>query len=212
MKILVFKDNIYEENAYLIKDKDVTVIDPGFNFEIINNYLKENELALNKILLTHGHIDHIGEVDLFVKEYKDVKVYISEADKSALYDGDLNASSCMNERKTLKNIDNNLTLVHDKENIDGFIFYLTPGHTKGSGVYLYKGYLFTGDTLFKNSIGRTDLEGGRESDMYRSLLFLTKSFSKKTIILPGHYQKSSIGEEIKNNDYLKKVLKNGGRR
>ena len=207
MKILVFKDNIYDENAYLIKDLDVTLIDPGFNFDIINKYLKDNELSLNKILLTHGHIDHIGELDLFVKEYKDVKVYISEKDYPLLYDKELNASKLMNERKSLKHIDNNVTIVHDKENIDGFTFYLTPGHTKGSGVYSYKEYLFTGDTLFKGSIGRTDLEGGKESDLMHSLKMIKESFSKKTIILPGHYAKTTLLDEINSNPYLKEKKK-----
>ena len=159
MKILVFKDNNYDENAYLVKDLDVTIIDPGFNFKIIDQYLKENNLSLNKILLTHGHIDHIGEIDLFVKEYPDVKIYISEKDYPLLYDRKSNASLEMDERKTLKHIDNNVNIVHDRENIGGFIFYSTPGHTKGSGIYLYKEYLFTGDTLFKGTVGRTDLEG-----------------------------------------------------
>ena len=205
MKIVVFKDNIYEENAYLIKDLDVTIIDPGFNFVVINNYLKENELPLNKILLTHGHIDHIGELDLFVNEYPDVKIYISEKDYPMLYDRSLNASKLMGERKNLKDIDNNVIIVHDKENIGGFNFYLTPGHTKGSGVYLYKEYLFTGDTLFRGTVGRTDLEGGKESDLIHSLKMIMESFSKKTIILPGHYSKTTLLDEIKNNQYLKLI-------
>ncbi len=203
MKILVFKDNIYDENAYLVKDLDVTIIDPGFNFKIIDQYLKENNLSLNKILLTHGHIDHIGELDLFVKEYPDVKIYISEKDYPLLYDRKSNASLIMDERKSLKHIDNNVNIVHDRENIGGFIFYSTPGHTKGSGIYLYKEYLFTGDTLFKGTVGRTDLEGGRESDLMHSLKMIKESFSKKTIILPGHYAKTTLSDEIKNNAYLK---------
>ena len=136
---------------------------------------------------------------------REVAVAVDKFLYLGVYPASLNASKLMGERKNLKDIDNNVIIVHDKENIGGFNFYLTPGHTKGSGVYLYKEYLFTGDTLFRGTVGRTDLEGGKESDLIHSLKMIMESFSKKTIILPGHYSKTILLDEIKNNQYLKLI-------
>ncbi len=206
MRIVSFKANEYDENAYLIKDKDnVYIIDPGFNFEDIKNFLLENNLTPSKIFLTHAHIDHTGDLYKFLSLNKDIKIYISEKDYSLLYDNDGNAINALSLKERFKKV-NNISYLYDKDNIDSFIFHSTPGHTKGSMCIEYKEFLFTGDTLFKNSIGRTDLPTGSMSDMNYSLKYIMNSFKKETIILPGHYSKTTLKDEIKNNYYLK-ILK-----
>jgi len=205
MKLLVISDNIYEENSYLVViDKLLTIIDPGYNFNKIDSYIIENNLKVSKILLTHGHFDHVGETEKILKKYGNLPIYISELDIPLLFDTKKNLSESKNV--VLKESDD-IRAVKDKDEVDGFIFYHTPGHTIGSSVIEYKNFLFTGDTLFKGSIGRTDLPTGKMSDLNRSLKMIMTSFSKSTIILPGHYSKTTLEDEIKNNQFLKQIKK-----
>ena len=206
MKILTFRGNGFEENAYLIKNADIVdLIDPGFNFSDIDKYLKDNNLSLRYILLTHGHIDHIGELAEFIREYKDIKIFISTEDYPLLFDKTLNASDYFEiNKKELKKLDN-IHQVKDQEKIDEYIFHKTPGHTIGSMVIEYKGYLFTGDTLFKGTVGRTDLPTGSLSDLNHSLKYIASHFSKQTIILPGHYATTTLKDELKDNIYMRRM-------
>ena len=210
MRILVFSGNIYEENAYLIKrEDDVTLIDPGFNFDAISSFLKENSLSPGRILLTHGHIDHFGETDKFYKEFGPIPTYIHEVDVPLLTDPLLNCADSMSKDiKILKGI-KNVNPVEDGSEISEFIFHLTPGHTKGSTVIEFKEMLFTGDTLFKGSVGRTDLPTGSLNEMNHSLKYLSTSFSKATVILPGHFEKTDLKNELKNNRFLQGIMHRG---
>ncbi|MCR5741730.1 MAG: MBL fold metallo-hydrolase [Gammaproteobacteria bacterium] len=206
MKIILFKHNEFEENAYLIKEEDkVTIIDPGFNYAEINDYLQKESLVIKNILLTHGHIDHIGELELFLKDNKDINVYISEKDYPFLFDSYLNASDYFRlSKKNMKEY-SNIYKVSEGFKVDGFEFYETPGHTVGSMVIKYNNYLFTGDTLFRGTIGRTDLPTGSMADMNYSLKKIADSFSKSIIILPGHYNKSTLKDELETNPLLMSV-------
>lgn len=208
MKILSFQTNSYDENAYLVvRSDDVTIIDPGFNFDSIDKYLTENNLKISRVLLTHGHADHIGELAKFMKKY-DFKTYINELDVPFLSDEELNCSKGLGIKVSIKNLVN-VFPVNDKDEIDGFIFYHSPGHTQGSSLIQIKDILFTGDTLFQGSIGRTDLPTGSLSALNQTLKMIVASFSKKTIILPGHYRKTTLKDEIQNNPYLKRIKKDG---
>ncbi len=204
MKIFLINDNLAKENCYIVlRDNEVTIIDPGFNYEKIEKIFTDSKYELKNIFLTHGHIDHTGCMDQLIKNHKDVKIYINELDVELLFNDTLNCSKIMGMSKVYpKNM--NLYFIKNKEEIDGFIFHHTPGHTKGSMVIELNDLLFTGDTLFKNSIGRTDLPSGSMVELKESLDYIRDNFSKKTIILPGHMGKSTLKEEIKNNPYLKK--------
>lgn len=208
MKVISFCENEFEENAYvIIRDKDVTIIDPGFNFDSIDNYLTEHDLLLTRVLLTHGHADHIGELNRFIKKY-DFKIYINELDVPFLNDEDLNCAKGLGLHVSIKNA-KNIVPINDLDEVEGFIFYHTPGHTQGSSIIRLNNMLFTGDTLFKGSIGRSDLPTGSLNDLTRSLKFIVSSFPKEIIVLPGHNEKTTLGEEIKKNQYIKTLKKDG---
>ena len=204
MKILRLSNNVFEENCYLVVEKDeITIIDPGFNYVKIKEYITSNNLLLKRVFLTHGHIDHIADIDKISKDYPNVPIYINEQDIPFLYDSTLNVSKQSGMAKTYS--DNmNIIPIFNETTIDGYRIYLTPGHTKGC-ILIEKGdYLFTGDTLFKGTIGRTDLPTGDIKEMEYSLKLISTSFSKDKKILPGHYDYSTLKDELKNNPYLKK--------
>lgn len=207
MKIFRLTDKLFEENAYIIvREKDVTIIDPGFNYNKIVTFLDENNLSLNRIILTHGHIDHINDIDKLSSKYKDVPIYINEFDADFLLDSSLNCSRQFGNPKVFsENL--NIIPVDGNAEIDGFSIYHTPGHTRGSMIIKISDKLFTGDTLFKESVGRTDLPTGSMKVLEESLTFILKTFKKDTTVYPGHYDKTTIKDELLNNTYLKKKNK-----
>ena len=207
MKVYCLSDNEMDENTYIVKRADdITIIDPGFNYSLIDKYLKENELKPTRILLTHGHIDHFCDTDKIYKNFGDIPLYISKFDYNFLFDESINCAKDLGLKGILKE-KKNVIKVDDKDNIDGFIFHLTPGHTPGSACIEIENLLFTGDTLFRGTIGRSDLPLGSMSQLNESIKYIATSFSKNTIILPGHYSKSTLIDELKNNPYLKDIKK-----
>ena len=208
MRILRVSDAIYEENCYIvIKDNDATIIDPGFNYRKIVDFFDKNGITPSRIILTHGHIDHIFDIDKLSEKYKDIPIYIHEQDSDFLFDGYLNCSSHFGATKTYPMTLNVIQVKGKEANIDSFKAYLTPGHTRGSMVIKIDDKLFTGDTLFAGSIGRSDLPTASESKLKESLEFIKKSFSKSTTIYPGHYNMTTLKKEIDSNPYLIKKHK-----
>jgi len=207
VRVICISANEFEENAYLvIRGDNVVIIDPGFNAEKIEYYLDNNGLKPHEILLTHGHIDHFGETDKLIDKYGPLNVYIGEMDVPLLTNKDLNCARTFKMNGILKNI-KNVIPVENNEEIDGFTFHATPGHTQGSMVISISELLFTGDTLFAGSVGRTDLPTGSLSAMNRSLRFIVTSFSKATTIFPGHYSKTTLKNEIEKNQFIKQLKK-----
>ncbi len=204
MKILRISDSLYGENCYLLIEKEnVIIIDPGFSYDQVMPYLTSNKLNLKAIFLTHGHIDHIYDIDRYDKSFKGVPIYIHEKDSNMLYDENLNVFRGFgNPKKYSLNL--NVIPVNDGYEIDGFKFIHSPGHTKGSVIIKYQDNLFTGDTLFKGTVGRTDLPTGNIKDLYESLELIRSSFSKSTIIYPGHDNMTTLKDELKYNPYLEK--------
>lgn len=198
MEIITLTTGAFATNSYiLVKNNDVVLIDPSGNYENIvkrlNNY---NVLA---IILTHGHFDHIKAVDKLKDIYK-VDIYIHQDDEILI------------RNKEINNLMGHFALIESevkylKEGIltfNDFSFEVihTPGHTKGSVVFLIDNYMFAGDTIFKGSIGRTDLYGGSFREMKNSLNFL-KTLTKNYIIYSGHGPVTTLQEEIEHNPYLK---------
>lgn len=200
--------NKFGINSYILADdstKSAVVIDPGLNYDSIIYSLKDHGLTLKAILLTHGHCDHIADVQK-LKLATDAQIYVHVKDNELLMNSTLNHSKSMGLGVIEIKGD---VLVKDgfEIAIDGLKFTTihTPGHTKGGVCFLINNLLFTGDTLFAGSMGRTDLYGGNDNHIMASLNKLG-NLSQEIKIFPGHGQSSNIGEELKINPYLKRAM------
>ena len=192
----------FETNTYIISNEGKCIIvDPGLDFYDYSLEIK-NKYEVEAILITHGHIDHIDGI----KYFSNVPIYIHELDEEFLYDSKLSLYNWMGLRSPF--MKNSLKINRIKENdvlnLIGFEFKVihTPGHTRGSVCYLYKNKLLSGDTLFKNSCGRTDFPTGSPSDMRKSLKRIVSEFSDMIDVYPGHEGKTKIKDEKKNNPYI----------
>ena len=192
-------------NCYIIetKNKNAAAIDPGSDFNIIKEFLNTNNLSLKKILLTHGHFDHIGAVAQAAKEFEP-EVYIHEQDAVMLSDRILSLADAVGGGEFIPVDKYNTVKDGDTIKLDELEFKVihTPGHTKGGVCYKCKNSLFTGDTLFKMSMGRTDFPGGSLGEMYDSLKKISNMVGDFDIY-PGHNETSTLDFERKNNVYLK---------
>ncbi len=192
-------------NCYIIKtkNKNAAAVDPGGDFEQIKAFLDDNCIELKKIMLTHGHFDHIGAVAELAKKYG-AQVYIHSLDSGMLNDrmeSLADAIGCyefipVDKYDTVK--DGDIIKLDELE----FQVIHTPGHTKGGVCYKCEKSLFTGDTLFKMSMGRTDFPGGSLEEMYDSLKKLA-DLDGNYDVYPGHNKTSNLDFERKNNAYLR---------
>ena len=184
-------------NTYLLtQGNDAILIDPASKAEKLIDILGDYNLL--GILLTHGHFDHIKAVDGLYDKYH-CPVYLHEKDEELARDknsgvdfGLVSYISCPIVK-----------LQEGKMNIGTFNFEVifTPGHTQGSVIYLFDDCIFTGDTLFKGSVGRTDLKGG-DARQLKDSLRIFKNFNKNYVIYPGHEESSTLLDELANNYYL----------
>lgn len=189
-----------EVNCYLLTHNgEAIVIDPGAEAEKIIDAIEEKGCTLTKILLTHGHFDHIGAVaDL--KEKTGAKVYIHSGDREMLSDNTKNLSF-MAEGIKLTTADEVLDDITSIPLADTEVkVHFTPGHSKGGVSFLWGDNLFAGDLLFKNSIGRFDHGSLRVELM--SLKYLMETFEDSVKVYPGHGPSTTIGEERENNPYI----------
>lgn len=206
MKLKIFKENLAEVNSYLlIKKSESILIDPGFNGKDILDYLEKNEIELTYVILTHGHFDHIKSIEVLAKKYN-FELFISKEDKLLLFDDTLNYAKSFGSTFKLPNL--KINEVEDNQTIDllekSFLVIKTPGHTKGSICILYKDKLFSGDTLFFNSIGRTDLYSGNQTEIFKSLEKLSRTISNDVKVYPGHGESGKMKEIKEVNPYIHK--------
>lgn len=191
-------------NCYVIygKDNKATVIDPAFFADRIMSVLEQKGLTLDKILLTHAHFDHIMAAEE-LREHG-AELYIHCEDEEMLNDSQLNCSlEFLGREQTFKKAehllkDGDLINIADEK----LTVMHTPGHTKGSVCYISDECIFSGDTLFCSSVGRTDLYGGSYDTLMCSLKRL-KSLEKDYIILPGHGEQTTLEKEKNDNIYMK---------
>lgn len=193
----------FGSNCYLVHiDGFVYIIDPSVNVNIINKYIKEEE-KVKGILLTHGHIDHIYFLNE-VQDYFKCTVYASTYAKDIIEDENHNFSFDMGIDKKIK-LKNNVER-EDNDKIDGRIRALyTPGHSIDSMCYQIEDKLFTGDTLFDGSIGRSDLYSGSSETLYKSIRRIMKE--DDLFIYPGHGDTSNLKMQILVNPYVMDILK-----
>lgn len=196
----------FDSNLYLFyskEHKEAVLFDAGGSLGEVLKILEEEELKLKYIVLTHGHFDHIMIAEE-LRAKTGAKVIAHELEAELLADGEKNFSTkyCGLGEISIK-ADIEITTPYSLEVMGTELKFIhTPGHTKGSMVIELGDYLVTGDTLFRRSIGRTDLYGGSMRSMYNSLKLIGK-LNKDLTILPGHGPKSTLGEELKENQYMR---------
>jgi glyoxylase-like metal-dependent hydrolase (beta-lactamase superfamily II) len=199
------KDELISNTYILIdKNKDCLVIDPGKDYSGILEYINKNKLNLKGVLLTHGHYDHIKGVDILIDSLK-TNLYCYYDEIPMLTSNYLNCSKFMGEDISIKSAP---TALVDKEVIKGLLdedikVIHTPFHTKGSVCYYLKKskLLFSGDTLFRYTIGRSDLPTSTPETIYASLKKL-KDLPNDVKVYPGHGDPTTIGFEKTNNKHL----------
>ncbi len=186
-----------ETNTYLLSDGlNALLIDPASKAEKLINIL--GDLKLIGILLTHGHFDHIKAVDGLYEKYN-CPVYLNSDDEFLARDKYSVKMFGVSSYITCPTTN----LIEGKMNVGTFNFEVifTPGHTPGSTIFVFDDCIFTGDTLFRCAVGRTDLEGGNESTLKQSLKIF-KQFDKDYKIYPGHNESTTLSYELENNLYL----------
>ena len=198
----------FDENIYIYYDKqilDACIIDPGGSFEKIREFVNSKKLKVKSVILTHGHADHIGALQEIIDHYKDIEVIAAKREKKILnspaYNLTINFGMKNTSFEATRYVEDGDTYQIGGQTLK---FILTPGHTSGSMCVFDGEIMFTGDTLFEGSIGRTDLPTGSYQEMENSLKKLSQ-MNDDIIILPGHGEQSSIGQEKKYNPFLRQL-------
>ncbi|MFY9379820.1 MAG: MBL fold metallo-hydrolase [Acutalibacteraceae bacterium] len=209
MKITKIELEPFSTNCYILIDdntKKAAIIDPAICSQELLNHIKSSDISeIEYILLTHGHFDHILGVADLKGIYKNAKVAIHSLDADSLSNpkkslaksivGDLqkpvNADIILNDNDKINLGDLSIEVLH------------TPGHTPGSVCFLCGDTMFSGDTLFCKTVGRTDFEGGSMDDMLKSVNRLG-NLKGDYNVFPGHSEKTTLDEERKHNRYMRK--------
>ncbi|MCL2048832.1 MAG: MBL fold metallo-hydrolase [Defluviitaleaceae bacterium] len=207
MELITINDNPYDENIYIYYDKESqegVVIDPGDSFDIICDTIGKNNIKVAAILLTHGHYDHTLCVNE-LRELTGAPVYAHKDEKHLLQNTEYNRSGLRGLM---------VSVVPDRFFSDGDVFSFangaelkiihTPGHTAG-GICFYdekNAMLFTGDTLFRGTVGRTDMPTGCTQTLFESIRGRLFMLPENVLVLAGHGDTSTIGYEKKYNPVL----------
>ncbi|HLR34008.1 MAG TPA: MBL fold metallo-hydrolase [Tissierellales bacterium] len=206
MEIIKIPVGIYAANCYIVYCKDTKegiVIDPGSQGAEIGDKIKDLGLSIKYIILTHGHWDHTDGI-LGLKEKIDVPVLIHKEDEPLLRAGkkgiyskassegiEVAPDKYIEDGDKLKVGDMTIEIIH------------TPGHSPGGVSIKIGDRIFTGDTLFTGSIGRTDLYGGSYETLLSSIKEKLLIYPDNTIVYPGHGESSTIGREKVTNPFIK---------
>ncbi len=201
MLIKNFQLGEIETNCYIVTDENTlecAVIDPGAESNVIMDYVESNKLKVGAILLTHGHFDHTMAVEE-VHESTGAPVYINARDAYA--------SGPENPYKYRAPEYTKYYGEGDTVKVGGLEFQVieTPGHSAGSVTLKCEDALFTGDTLFRDSCGRTDLPGGEMKKLLQSLKKLS-SLEGDFEVYPGHADTTTLDKERRFNYYIRYAL------
>ena len=196
MQVAAVTVGAYQTNCYIVWQEgrdDCVIVDPGYMPEKILEVVRQQGKKVAAILLTHGHFDHVGGVRKIAEETA-CKVYLRPEEKllpEMMTDGQLYFTDSYTNRLTEAGLD--FTVLH------------TPGHTPGAVCLLCRNVLFSGDTLFAGSCGRTDFPGSDSVEMVKSLKKLAV-LPGDYDVLPGHGAQTTLSYEREHNPYMRGVL------
>lgn len=197
-----------QTNCYILSNEQHCIIfDPGEEPQKIIQYIQTKRLKPLAVLLTHAHFDHIGAVDAIREQYQ-IPAYIHEKEAKWLKDPGLNGSQrWFPDNPLIQKPAENVLSGEQELQIGPFQFQLfeTPGHSPGSISYYLKksGMVFAGDVLFQNSVGRTDLPGGNQTVLFKSIIDKLLPLPDDTIVCPGHGPVTTIEDEKASNPFLR---------
>ena len=205
MKTFKYLTGPIQVNTYLAYDETGNgfIVDPGGYSKQLTEKAISERINIKYIILTHGHGDHIGGVDDFKNDFPEAKVIAYYGEREMLENASLNVSGELFGRPITINADiyvadgDKLTIGNTE-----LTFVHTPGHTKGGMCIITKGYVFSGDTLFMSSIGRTDFYGGSFDELINSIKEKLFILPDDTVVLPGHMGETSIGYEKEHNPFV----------
>lgn len=196
MQMETMELGLYQTNCYMIwEGNDGVVIDPGYNAGRILARLEELNVVPLAVILTHGHFDHVGAVKELVQAYG-CPVYLAEGDTKLPPEytlGPIPFTDFLSDGQTLSFGPIVMKVLH------------TPGHTPGSCCLQVGQWLFSGDTLFRDTCGRVDLPGGDYREMYRSLRKLYELQGDYSVY-PGHGEATTLERERKLNPYMRGAI------
>ena len=209
MKFDIIVDKIvtgpFQENTFIVRtvhSNQTLIIDPGDDEDIIIQFIRSKKLKPLAILNTHAHLDHIGAVSR-LQETFNIPFFLHEEEKMVLdhYKESCEMFGLLPKQKPkvdkwLKN-HKNLIFKDFKVNIIN-----TPGHTPGGVCYEIDNHIFVGDTIFKGSVGRTDLPGGNWDNLKKSLFQLIDTVNHEKIVHPGHGDDTTLKHELVSNPFL----------
>lgn len=208
MKIMYMVLGPFMTNTYILYNEatmEGLVVDPSFSPEQYIKAIEEKKIHLTSIFLTHAHVDHMAGMNELRKAFPEARMYMDKRDRPFLRDPEKNLSY-MFPTPTL--VDDADVWVKDGDEIEtsGYTFQVidTSGHTPGGiSFYLKKeGIVFTGDSLFQGSIGRTDFPGGSMKELTGSIRKNLFTLPDSTVVLSGHGEQTTIGQEKRTNPFL----------
>lgn len=201
MNIKTFVLSRYQSNCYVLyNDFEAMIIDPGDQSDKLNTFLADKGLVVKVIYITHGHIDHVGGVNALKRRFPNCIVYAPLKDHFWYAK---NPKFGLTEDVLIDVYvkEGDIVLFQDQT----YEVMETPGHSYGSTCLLYKKTLFSGDTLFKGSIGRTDLYLGNFEEIKASIQNKLYRLPNHTLVYPGHGEPTTIEFEKKHNPFVKGI-------
>ena len=189
-------------NCYLVStEKAALVIDPGYESAEAEQFLNQNSHKERLILLTHAHFDHIGGAEA-LSQKTGVKIAAGEFDVPDIESGELNRMMFAEIEPFCVDMPLRADEIITVGDLEIKVIF-TPGHTKGGVCFYINGVLFSGDTLFCESIGRTDFPGGSFETLKESVKMLYSTLPENTPVLSGHGEETTIEHEKRCNPYIR---------